>query len=248
MPLEPARYTESLATSAPDLIGLVSQGDPDTLCGTCPGWTLDKLASHMGRVWTWAAAILESRAEAAPARDQLPARHQGQTGAAWLEESWQRLAEALEEVSPEDRCWNFVAGGLGPATFWHRRQAHETLVHRTDAELALGAPVGQAEPELAADGVEEWLELSRHRLVGWDEIDLGGGPLTVHFHATDIDGAEWTVDSGHASYARAHLKADVAVRGPAWSIFRWCWGRLPDEEGLEIFGDHDALEAWRPLL
>ena len=106
----------------------------------------------------------------------------------------------------------------------------------------------EVDAELAADGIEEWLELAGHRLVEWDEIDLGGVPLTVHFHASDLDGAEWTVDSGHRSYAKAHLKADVAVRGPAWSIFRWCWGRLPEGDGLELFGDRESLEAWRPQL
>jgi hypothetical protein len=45
----------------------------------------------------------------------------------------------------------------GDAMFYARRFTHETAVHRADAELALGLPFRLA-PEMAADGIEEWLE------------------------------------------------------------------------------------------
>jgi hypothetical protein len=103
--------------------------------------------------------------------------------------------------------------------------------------------------------------LARYRVVEWDELDLGGSPLTIHLHATDMDvtsdidkvpgsdPAEWTIDTAEQNITRAHLKADVAMRGPAWSIDRWLWGRLPSADtSLEIFGDKQALESWRPAL
>jgi hypothetical protein len=36
-----------------------------------------------------------------------------------------------------------------------RRQAHEALIHRTDAELAAGVTVTRADAALAADGVDD---------------------------------------------------------------------------------------------
>ena len=36
-----------------------------------------------------------------------------------------------------------VPGRALPLAFWARRQAHETAVHRVDAESALGAPLSR---------------------------------------------------------------------------------------------------------
>src|SRR5215469_3181220 len=50
--------------------------------------------------------------------------------------------------------------GPAPAGFWIRRMAHETLVHRADAQLAAGAaPEPLIEAEVAADAIDEWLML-----------------------------------------------------------------------------------------
>ena len=54
--------------------------------------------------------------------------------------------------------WSFT--GPTPAGFWIRRMAHETLVHRADAQLAAGAePEPVIEAEIAADAIDEWLML-----------------------------------------------------------------------------------------
>lgn len=51
---------------------------------------------------------------------------------------------------------------IGPLAFWIRRMAHETAVHRVDAAQAVGER-WRVDPELAADGVAEALEL----WLGW---------------------------------------------------------------------------------
>ena len=65
--------------------------------------------------------------------------------------------------------------------------AHETAVHRVDAEHAAGREHRLA-PELAADGIDEFLEFF-FPLAAADAPPLAG---SVHLHCTDADG-EWTV-------------------------------------------------------
>ena len=48
-----------------------------------------------------------------------------------------RLVEALESRDADDKCWSWHETGY--TVGWvRRRQAHETLIHRVDAELAAG--------------------------------------------------------------------------------------------------------------
>jgi hypothetical protein len=103
--------------------------------------------------------------------------------------------------------------------------------------------------------------------------------LTIHLHATDVDGtatpagtpnaawSEWTIDSGARTVSNTHSKAGAALRGPAWALARWIWGRLDLEsnrtpgagasagsaqdstlDGIESFGDVTALQAWRQTV
>jgi predicted lipid carrier protein YhbT len=119
--------------------------------------------------------------------------------------------------------------------------AFETLVHRWDAQTA----VGGAEPfsaELAADGLDEHLA----NLPYFREVPRGDGE-TLHVHCTDADG-EWllTRTRDGLAVAREHAKADVALRGGASDLFLVVLGRQPTDT-VEVFGA-DALDPWRPVL
>jgi uncharacterized protein (TIGR03083 family) len=231
---------------------LAIAGDADLAAPvpSCPRWSLGELLEHLGRVYAMVATALEGGPEQPIARDRIPRRQEGQAPADWLAERLGILLGLLRSVPETARCWNFVDGAGGPVAFWWRRQAHETLIHRVDAELAAGVAGAGPEPTVAADGLQDFLVVQGLRLVPWDEIHLGDG-LSVHLHATDSGvEAEWTVDVENRTYAAAHLKADVAVRGPAWALDRWCWGRdaAVDAGELEIFGDGAAAAAWRAAL
>jgi uncharacterized protein (TIGR03083 family) len=58
------------------------------------------------------------------------------------------------QAAGSDPVWAF--GEMRPASFWARRMAHETAVHRADAEIAVGRTPDLA-PELAADAIDERL-------------------------------------------------------------------------------------------
>ena len=223
---------------------------------SCPDWTLADLANHLGRVYAMVTVALQGDPDEVLDRRTIPERPAEQSPADWLHDRLDVLLGLLRARTEDDRAWNFAEGTGAPVGFWWRRQAHETLIHRVDAELAAGAEVEPVDPAFAADGIGDFLLIGGHKQVSWEDLQLGDD-LSVHLHATDTSDAEWTIDTGNRVYATAHLKADVAVRGPAWALDLWLWRRgsagstsdtgMPGLD-LETFGDVAAAEAWRPTL
>src|SRR5690348_4189425 len=136
----------------------IIDGDLERPVPTCPGWTFRQLAIHLGRGHQRVAQIAATRAVTPiPMRDvadgklpQDPAQH-----TPWLNAGADRAIEAVTAAG-SDLVWTLA--GIGPASFWARRQAHEAAVHLADAQLAAGRDVDLA-PEAAADGIDEWLGL-----------------------------------------------------------------------------------------
>jgi uncharacterized protein (TIGR03083 family) len=224
-------------------------GDLDRPVPTCPGWTFRQLTTHVGRGHRWAAQIVATRsAEPIPMREvaggklpEDPAQH-----ASWLNAGADQVVEAVR-AADGDLVWTL--GGMGPASFWARRRAHETAVHLADAQLAAGRDVDLA-PDLAADGVDEWLGLIAGGFGPAGPPELRGDGQTLHFHATDpgLSGTgEWLVTrtpSG-VSVEHGHGKADVAVRGPAVSLLLILTRRLPPSgPAVEVFGEQALLTHW----
>src|SRR6202042_448352 len=73
----------------------------------------------------------------------------------WFLAGCEALTSTLSSADPQLQCWTFLPAP-SPLAFWARRQAHETAIHRVDAELAGGEP-GGVPAGLAADGVDELL-------------------------------------------------------------------------------------------
>lgn len=220
----------------------------------CPGWALADVVEHLGRVYNWAGTIVGDRLSEPPSRDTLPRRPEHVALPDWMADRLVRLVGALSDVPGDATMWTFSSSDP-TAAFWWRRQAHETLIHRVDAEAAGEMSITAAEPDLAADNIDELFRIRSFTSTDDGAGDPAGGsrpaepvaetgwPASVHLHATDLDGAEWTIDTSRRSVSRRHSKADVALRGTAWALARWCWGRPAGE--LEAFGDIDAAERWR---
>jgi hypothetical protein len=135
--------------------------------------------------------------------------------------------------------------GERPTRWWLRRLAHETAVHRWDAEAA-GAGPEAARPiarEAAADGIDEMFEVFLPLVAE----DLRGEGETMHLHANDGPG-EWQLsfDPDTVHVERTHGKGDVAVKGPASALLLILWNRLDlDTPGVEVFGDRAVADSWR---
>ncbi|MEU5790551.1 maleylpyruvate isomerase family mycothiol-dependent enzyme [Micromonospora purpureochromogenes] len=222
---------------------------------SCPGWNVGQLVRHLGGGQRWAAEIVRTRPSTPPSdthfRDLSPyADEDPAVVGPWLVEGAAELAGALRDAGPAARVWTPL--GPGSPAFFARRFAHETLVHRADAALALGVDVAVPQ-EVAVDALDEWMELGAlpqmfdfhpHRR------ELLGPGRTLHLHATDTPaelGAEWVVDltGDLIAWRRAHEKAAVAVRGPLTNLLLLVYGRLSvDTAGVEVIGDAKLLDLW----
>ena len=129
---------------------------PDAPVATCPEWTVRKLVRHIAEVHTWAAQAVVTEPEAG--RPEWPKAPQDWDEAlAWWDNGLSLLLGRLRDTPGDRPAWTFQ--GPSHAGFWARRQAHETSIHRLDAEIATGheLPSLVFDPEFAADGIDEYL-------------------------------------------------------------------------------------------
>ncbi len=208
---------------------------------TVPGWTLEQVVRHTGKVHRWVAATLAAGPDATMAPvDGLSLPRGPECLAAYRE----ALDSLLAELSTRDfdRAAPTFAGP-GTVRFWARRQAHEAAVHRVDAADAVHGAGGRAPDAVdahgAADGVDEWVRLMVPRALPAVPKTLQG--KSVHLHGTDTPDAEWllTFTPTGVHVVSGHAKGDVAVRGTAEELLLTMWRRRP-LAALEVIGDVDV--------
>jgi uncharacterized protein (TIGR03083 family) len=190
---------------------------------TCPGWRLRDLLAHLGFVHRWAwSYVSEGRTDMSsePGEEEIirlaPA---DESLVGWFRDGHARLVSGLAAADPAVCCWTVLPAPT-PLASWARRQAHETAIHRADAQLAaaaagVGADLDPFPPGLAADGVDELLMGFGGRNPG----SLSSTPATLVIRAEDgVAAAEWTVVMGqpHAGVSRGSgPAAGPAGAGPA---------------------------------
>lgn len=226
--------------------GAVAATPPERLAldvPSCPGWTVRDLVVHLGGVHRWAATFLaegpDSTNRFAPIEDDAPA---GAAVTAWYRDRLDGLLAELRRHDADQPARAFT--GRVTAGFWMRRQAHETAVHRWDAENSWNA-ARPVESVLAGDGIEEWAEVFAGRFLSRGPgLPDGLVGRTVHLHGTDRDDAEWTLTLARESIAveRGHAKGDVALRGATSDLYLALWRRVPRAD-LAIFGDATVAAA-----
>lgn len=208
---------------------------------------MNQLLKHVGRGHRWSAQIIaERRREPLDPREVRDGKPPSDLDGAiaWLDDGAQLVIDAVDRVGAETRVWTFT--GARPAGWWIRRRAHEAMVHRADACLAIGSAF-EVPAELAADGVSESIGLSiagadRHR----PPLPRGS---SLHLHATD-DGlgptGEWMIshDEDGLQWSHDHGKGDAAVRGRAVDLLLALTRRRPGTDGVEVLGDVALWESW----
>lgn len=248
--LAPARYYAEITGSAATLAALIGSEDLTQVVPSCPDWTLRQLATHVGRAHRWAAETVRTRStEFIPFRSvpdgRFPDNPAEQPG--WLTAGAERLIGEVSRAGA-NQVWAF--GIMRPAGFWTRRMTHETAVHRADAQLATGAaPV--IEPDIAADGIDEWLTFVTVPDPGREDTRPAGlkQGQRLHVHAGDAPSGqgEWLVQHGARGIevSREHGKGDAALRGPASGLLLVLTRRLtPEQAGAEVLGDPEVLANW----
>lgn len=232
--MDPVTHIEHLRTDSAALLA-ACLADPSAPVPSCPGWDRTALLAHVAGVHAWVRAQLAmgpgervrlSTVGRPPEDGSLPS---------WYESGADTLVEALAEMDV-GATWPTWAGPQ-PGTFFARRMAVETALHRWDAD---GSPIHLA---LAVDGVDELLELFAPRLPGAAFADRPG---SIHLHATDAEG-EWLIalSGSGITFEHGHAKGDVALRGSASDLLLWAWNRAPVDDRFQVFGDHQLLDLWR---
>lgn len=218
------------------------RSDPDTPVPTCPGWTMRDLVRHTGAVHRWATAhVVERLLHPVDGLDPVvPVQPDDAVLIEWFVDGHAALVRALRSADPDLVCWTFLPAP-SPLAFWARRQAHETGVHRVDAESASGG-ITPFEPVFAADGIDELLYCFVTRPKGRLRAAEG---RTLHLQATDV-GRDWMV---HIGPGRVRVSdeagaGDCDVRGPASTLHLLLWNR-GGADGLEVRGDMALLDLWR---
>ena len=215
----------------------------DARCPSCPDWTVQELVQHTGMVHRWVTEMVRRRAtERVKRRELAPPPSDGDALVPWFEEGADALVETLSTTPADEHAWNWSATQPHRAGFWVRRMAHETVVHRWDAQRAHDATT-EVEPALAVDGIAEILDTILPSALSGNpgSPSLGG---TLHIHCTDVAG-EWLVDvvDGALTVRPEHAKGDAAVRGPASDVLLYLYGRV-DADRVERFGDEAVFATW----
>ncbi len=250
--LEHGRFCDEVVNQTDLVRGGVEGADLSATVPTAPDWSLADLLRHLGgNLRAVEMAVRTGTAVTEPDR-QVPG-HGGPAGddpavlAAWLSEAAGRFAGTLAEAGPDVEAQVWVV--RWPTAAWARRAAHALLGHRADAAGTVGAAF-PADPDLAADAVDEFLDLMSSPEVAGTAPDGPGPAGTIHLHATDTGPgvpSEWLVELGSPTFTwrHAHEKATVAIRGPIADVLRVAYRRLsPDADGIEVLGDRAVLDAW----
>ena len=222
---------------------ILRTGPLDVEVPSTPGWSLEELGWHMVGVQQWATSVVETGV--APSHEINPP--QG-TPADALVASHHALIAALETADPEAECWNFTSTEPQVTSFWVRRQANEVAVHCWDAESAVSDRPPAFEADLAVQIIDEFVHVMMPRVIGRESLDLSGVASDVHLHCTDAAG-EWTFEiiDGQLVVVDEHRKSAVALRGPASELALFLYNR-GGEAGIEVFGESDELDKWRPAF
>ncbi len=218
--MDSANYLEHLRREL-DVFEACLAADLSARVEHCGDWTLYDLADHLGRENLWAAAaVTENRGdyEASPApRDQAAL-------ARWFGDTAGVLLAALD-TDPSAGAWTIAP----PPTvgFWQRRRCLETLIHRWDAEHALGA-AGGLDPALAADGVAEVIDTMAPRQVRLGRI--AAPPHAVRLIAAGSP-SSWILGPGDPV---------ATIRATAADLLLMLWGRVPaDAQAIAWEGDRE---------
>jgi uncharacterized protein (TIGR03083 family) len=246
---ESARFSEALR-------GLPA----DAAVPACPDWTADDLLWHLGSVqWFWGTVVRE-KLTGPQAEEIKPPRPTDRAGLpAFFEAASRELARVLAAGQPQDPAWTWFADQT--VGFIQRKQAHEALIHRIDAEETAGLRTGM-DPQLSADGVDEALRVMYGALPHWGSFTPEAGRL-LRLRATDT-GDTWLValgrftgtDPGGTSYNELDIQVDdgdpdrpaaASISASAADLDCRLWHRTPLGE-VELAGAEDVLRDFQSVI
>ncbi|HSJ33906.1 MAG TPA: maleylpyruvate isomerase family mycothiol-dependent enzyme [Acidimicrobiia bacterium] len=237
----PTELDRVLAVESDRFREVIEYAGADRTVPTCDQWSADDLLWHLAEVQRFWAEVV-GRRPAGPDSIDSPVRpgDRKQT-LEFFDAAHRALRTALADAEDGEEAWTWTEDQT--VGFIRRRQAHEALIHRVDAELTAGADIRSVEPRIAADGVDEILNVMIGGSPSWGEFDPE--PATLGLETADFDG-RWllrfgrfrgtspqsgnTYDLDAAVLESDTARPDCTVRAPAWTLDRWLWGRAAGDE------------------
>lgn len=250
--MEIAEHIETLDRDGKLLADAAENAGLAALVRGCPGWQVRDLVRHVAYVHQWAARHVRDRApeiiDEATEADVLNSGAPDAELVATYRAGHADLVSTLRQAGPDVACATFMPAS-SPLAFWARRQAHETAIHRYDAQSAgAGAPLDPAAafaPAFAADGIDEVIMGFTPRI-----RRLRGGTWSLAVRPTDHEG-RWHVrpGPGKTEVARTDGAADCVLSGPASGLYAFLWNRCTARDaGIEVRGDASVLTTWNSAV
>jgi uncharacterized protein (TIGR03083 family) len=218
-----------------------ARGDPTRPVPFYPAWSIADLVAHTGAIHRWALGIVRSRAHERPRRQPVLERDPERL-LAWFEEGLTALAGELADADPAAPVWSF--GDDQTVGFWQARMAHETAIHRWDAESALGEPA-PIECRLAVSGIPESLAIHVAGPVRGSAV--GGQGEAVALHCDDApDGWRVVLLPDDVRVEEGAGPGTASLAGPASDVWLFVTGR--PAPSLRVAGDRRAVTHLRHVI
>jgi uncharacterized protein (TIGR03083 family) len=250
--MEIAEHVDMLRRQGEWLADAAERAGPHAAVPPCPPWQVRDLLRHTGYIHRWAARHITER----PAQviDGPPEEEILRGGAtdpellAWFRVGCATLADTLATADPALEFATFMAAPSALA-FWARRQAHETAIHRADAESATGA-TPEYPAKFAADGIDELIMGFGRRRKYQPTAGTEGGRLRV---LTADTGDAWSVEAHEGRLQPRRDAGDDAadgagctVSGAASGVYLYLWNRASAaQSGVTVTGDPGLLASWQ---
>jgi len=270
--LDPPTYLDHIRTESARFRAAMTGCDPAARVPTCPEWDASDLLWHLAGVQLFWAKVVRHRPHSPDDAEiaEEPAAQRPESYAELLEafdDFSHALVTELERADPEAEAWHWSGDNRVGTTY--RRQAHEALIHRVDAELTAGLPVSPLDAALADDGVAEALGVMYGGAPEWGTFTPTGETLAVHvsdtgtdllvalgkFSGTDPESGTSYEDEDDIALVEAGAEPVGTITGTAADLDTWLWKRDPglsagfdETDRIRVDGDRITFEKLATIV
>ncbi len=223
----------------------------DAAVPTCPGWTVRDLLVHTGVIHRRKHQVIEDGLTDRETAVSVP--EEGLIE--WFEQGAELMLTAFRARTASDSTWTWHKPDQ-TVGFWYRRMAHETLIHRVDAELSHGE-ASEVDEAIANDGIDEAFNVFIGGYPEWAALAKGNQVIRLSSPTTS-----WRLRTGNFSGTTRSGKilqdvatvlleseeepANCEISGTAAALNLWLWGRGPVSD-LEVSGDAELANYLRTV-
>jgi len=258
----PLDFLSYLDSESERFLSVLRDAPSGTSVPTCPDWDTDDLLWHLAEVqWFWGQIVARGITDGSEADALELARPEGHDQLISLFETAARdLRDALSANPPEKTAWTW--SDEQSVGFIRRRQAHEALIHRVDAEVA----VNQHSPldtTLCVDGIDEAFRVMYGGTPPWGSFSPHQ-QQTIRVSLTD-SAASWLVTLGtftgtDPKSGKSYDEPDIGIldddpetepsatiEGAAADVNCWLWHR-PTQGPVRKKGHQEVLNAFEAVI